>query len=100
MLFLREGNDRQHNHLEKRLCNENATEGRINSSLMKGVNFLLFLYTFILEKLIQEEDFFVPGINLVRLKKALKKNPKLIPYLKKNLEIRSFLVSAVISNVQ
>jgi len=42
---------------------------------------------FILEKLIQNEDFFVPGINLVRLKKALKKNPKLIPYLKKNLDI-------------
>nr|YP_009730791.1 preprotein translocase subunit secA [Cladosiphon okamuranus]QAY81028.1 preprotein translocase subunit secA [Cladosiphon okamuranus] len=42
---------------------------------------------FILEKLIQEEEFFVPGINLVRLKKALKKNPKLILYLKKNLDI-------------
>lgn len=42
---------------------------------------------FILEKLIQKENFFVPGINLVRLKKALKKNPKLIPYLKKNLDI-------------
>ena len=42
---------------------------------------------FILEKLIQSEDFFVPGINLLRLKKALKKNPKLIPYLKKNLDI-------------
>ena len=42
---------------------------------------------FILEKLIQEEEFFIPGINLVRLKKALKKNPKLISYLKKNLDI-------------
>ncbi len=42
---------------------------------------------FILEKLIQEEEFFVPGINLIRLKKALKKNPKLISYLKKNLDI-------------
>ena len=42
---------------------------------------------FILEKLIQKEEFFVPGINLIRLKKALKKNPKLIPYLKKNLDI-------------
>ena len=42
---------------------------------------------FILEKLIQKEEFFVPGINLVRLKKALKKNSKLIPYLEKNLNI-------------
>lgn len=42
---------------------------------------------FILTKLIQKEDFFVPGINLILLKKALKKNPKLIPYLKKNLDI-------------
>ena len=40
---------------------------------------------FILEKLIQKEEFFIPGINLVRLKTALKKNPKLIPYLKNNL---------------
>nr|YP_009327010.1 preprotein translocase subunit A [Pleurocladia lacustris]ANS57517.1 preprotein translocase subunit A [Pleurocladia lacustris]ANS57661.1 preprotein translocase subunit A [Pleurocladia lacustris] len=42
---------------------------------------------FILKKLIQKEDFFVPGINLIRLKKALKKNPNLIPYLQKNLDI-------------
>ena len=40
---------------------------------------------FVLEKLIQKEEFFIPGINLVRLKTALKKNPKLIPYLKNNL---------------
>ncbi|CAN0310442.1 unnamed protein product [Ectocarpus sp. 6 AP-2014] len=42
---------------------------------------------FILKKLIQKEDFFVPGINLIRLKKALKKNPNLISYLQKNLDI-------------
>ena len=42
---------------------------------------------FILKKLIQEENFFVPGISLIPLKKALKKNPNLIPYLQNNLDI-------------
>ena len=41
---------------------------------------------FILQKLIEKENFFVPGIDLISLKKALKKNPKLIPYLQKNLD--------------
>nr|YP_011007476.1 Preprotein translocase subunit secA [Sporochnus bolleanus]WAM64905.1 Preprotein translocase subunit secA [Sporochnus bolleanus] len=41
---------------------------------------------FLLNKLIEKENFFVPGINLVRLKRALKKNPKLITYLQKNLD--------------
>lgn len=41
---------------------------------------------FILQKLIEKENFFVPGIDLTSLKKALKKNPKLIPYLQKNLD--------------
>jgi len=41
---------------------------------------------FILQKLIEKENFFVSGIDLTSLKKALKKNPKLIPYLQKNLD--------------
>ena len=41
---------------------------------------------FILKKLIEKDNFFVTGINLVNLKRALKKNPKLITYLQKNLD--------------
>nr|YP_011005929.1 Preprotein translocase subunit secA [Desmarestia aculeata]WAM62933.1 Preprotein translocase subunit secA [Desmarestia aculeata] len=50
---------------------------------------------FILQKLIEKENFFVPGIDLISLKKALKKNPKLIPYLQKNLDtvLTNFYVS-------
>nr|YP_011005649.1 Preprotein translocase subunit secA [Cutleria multifida]WAM62653.1 Preprotein translocase subunit secA [Cutleria multifida] len=41
---------------------------------------------FILKKLIDEDNFFVPGINLINLKRALKKNPKLLSYLQNNLD--------------
>nr|YP_010418034.1 preprotein translocase subunit SecA [Sargassum polycystum]YP_010418268.1 preprotein translocase subunit SecA [Sargassum plagiophyllum]USF18252.1 preprotein translocase subunit SecA [Sargassum polycystum]USF18486.1 preprotein translocase subunit SecA [Sargassum plagiophyllum] len=41
---------------------------------------------FILRKLIEKDNFFVPGINLLSLKRALKKNPKLITYLQNNLD--------------
>nr|QNO35994.1 SecA [Sargassum hemiphyllum var. chinense]QPZ94167.1 preprotein translocase subunit SecA [Sargassum hemiphyllum var. chinense] len=41
---------------------------------------------FILKKLIEKDNFFVPGINLLSLKRALKKNPKLITYLQNNLD--------------
>nr|QWK41659.1 preprotein translocase subunit A [Akkesiphycus lubricus] len=41
---------------------------------------------FILKKLIDKKDFFIPGVDLVSLKRALKKNPKLIIYLRENLE--------------
>nr|YP_011005091.1 Preprotein translocase subunit secA [Analipus japonicus]WAM61954.1 Preprotein translocase subunit secA [Analipus japonicus] len=41
---------------------------------------------FILNKLIEKADFFVPGVDLISLKRALKKNPKLIIYLQENLD--------------
>nr|YP_011006632.1 Preprotein translocase subunit secA [Halosiphon tomentosus]WAM63777.1 Preprotein translocase subunit secA [Halosiphon tomentosus] len=41
---------------------------------------------FILKKLIEKDNFFVPGINLTSLKRALKKNPKLLTYLQNNLD--------------
>nr|YP_011007336.1 Preprotein translocase subunit secA [Scytothamnus australis]WAM64765.1 Preprotein translocase subunit secA [Scytothamnus australis] len=41
---------------------------------------------FLLKKLIYEENFFIRGINLTSLKRALRKNPKLIIYLQQNLE--------------
>nr|YP_010317724.1 preprotein translocase subunit SecA [Silvetia siliquosa]UNH90162.1 preprotein translocase subunit SecA [Silvetia siliquosa] len=41
---------------------------------------------FILKKLIEKDNFFITGINLISLKLALKKNPKLITYLQNNLD--------------
>lgn len=40
---------------------------------------------FILNKLIGKDKFFIPGINLIKLKRALKKNPKLFVDLQQNL---------------
>nr|AVZ00557.1 preprotein translocase subunit A [Fucus spiralis] len=41
---------------------------------------------FILKKLIEKDNFFIVDINLISLKLALKKNPKLITYLQNNLD--------------
>lgn len=41
---------------------------------------------FILQKLMEEKKFFIPGISLIHLKKGLKKNPKLIIQLQNDLD--------------
>nr|UBI41536.1 preprotein translocase subunit A [Saccharina sp.] len=53
---------------------------------------------FILKRLLGKKKFFVPGIDLRKLKRALKKSPKLVTYLQKNLD--TLLASLEVSNKQ